>query len=144
MPRVDPLAGYEPQSDESGALDRRTVSTSGANVSLLSRPAALGSNGWALPDLEVLDTCAIYEAEKWETFEMVEARYSFIEAQEDQGRRGLTLKPFRKIKLWHGGNYGTEDQAANAEFLTAIEKVARGAEIGWNGVKWVPSRASSP
>ncbi|KIO28513.1 hypothetical protein M407DRAFT_230144 [Tulasnella calospora MUT 4182] len=107
----------------------------------LSRLVASMSNQWALPDPELVDANVLDEAGKWEILEMVEARHSFIRAQEDQGRRDVSLKHFKEIKLYGGGNCFSKEQAPNAEFLSAIEKVGRGAEIWWEGVKWVGSRA---
>ncbi|KAG9024450.1 hypothetical protein FS837_005365, partial [Tulasnella sp. UAMH 9824] len=73
-------------------------------VSLLSSPVAPMSDQWALPDLELLDTNVIDESGKWEIFEMVKARHSFIQAQEDQGQRDVKLKPLKEIRLHAGGN----------------------------------------
>ncbi|KAG9031927.1 hypothetical protein FS837_002856 [Tulasnella sp. UAMH 9824] len=109
-------------------------------VSLLSRPVASLSNEWALPNLESFEANVLDKAEKWGIFEMVKARHSFIQAQEDQGRGDVALKPFKEIKLYAGGNL-SKKQASHAEFLTAIENVGRGADIWWEEVKWVGNRA---
>ncbi|KAG9024630.1 hypothetical protein FS837_005248, partial [Tulasnella sp. UAMH 9824] len=73
-------------------------------VSLLASPVAAMSNQWALPDLELLDTNVIDESGKWEILEMVKARHSFIQAQEDQGQRDVKLKSLKEIRLHAGGN----------------------------------------
>ncbi|KAG9038309.1 hypothetical protein FS837_001283 [Tulasnella sp. UAMH 9824] len=110
-------------------------------VSLLSRPVASLSNGWVLPDLELFQTNVFDEAGKWGIFEMVEARHSFIQEQEEEGRRDFALKSFKEIRLRAGGNHVSKKQEPHAAFLTAIESVGRGAEIWWEEVKWVGSRA---
>ncbi|KAG8909896.1 hypothetical protein FRC01_006656 [Tulasnella sp. 417] len=108
-------------------------------ISLLSCPVASMSNQWALPDLEFLDLDVLDEAAKSEILEMVEARHTFIRAQEGHGR-DLGLKQFKEIRL-HRKSYNVSGgQADDAEFLSALEKVGRGAEIWWEGVKWAGSR----
>lgn len=110
-------------------------------ISLLSRPVASMSNQWALPDLESIDTNVLDEAGKREILDMVEARHSFIKAQEEQGLSDSGLKQFKHIRLHGGRKNVSRKQTPNAEFLTALEKVGRGAEIWWEEVKWVGSCA---
>ncbi|KAG8893351.1 hypothetical protein FRC01_013655, partial [Tulasnella sp. 417] len=129
---------------------RVTNLTSGARVSeqwniisLLSRPVAPMSNEWALSDLEIIDLCVFEEAAKSEILKMVEARHSFIRTVEDQGRGNVTLKQFKDIRLHEGRINGSESEAADAEFLGALDKIGRGAEIWWEGVKWAGARTEA-
>ncbi|KAG8921596.1 hypothetical protein FRC00_008455, partial [Tulasnella sp. 408] len=108
-------------------------------ISLLSRSVPSMSNQWALPDMESIDTNVLDEAGKREILEMVEARHSFIQAQEEQGRSDGALKQFKHIRLHGGRNKVSSEQAPNAKFLIALEKVGRGAELWWEGVKWAGS-----
>lgn len=108
-------------------------------ISFLSRPVAPTSDEWALPDLESIDTFVLDEAGKLEILEMVAARHSFIQAQEAEDKE-VTLEQFREIRLQTGNKDVPHDQASDTRFLGAIEKVGRGAEIWWEGVKWIGDR----
>ncbi|KAG8909897.1 hypothetical protein FRC01_006657 [Tulasnella sp. 417] len=112
-------------------------------VSLLSRPVESMSNQWALPDLEFIDLKVLDEAAKSEVLEMVEARHSFTQTQEDQGQGDVALKQFKEIRLHREIPSASQEQAVDAEFLGALEKIGRGAEIWWEGVKWAGDRTEA-
>ncbi|KAG8952683.1 hypothetical protein FRC00_006661 [Tulasnella sp. 408] len=111
-------------------------------ISLLSRPLTSTPSQWVVPELESLDTNVVHEDGKTKILDMVRARHAFIETQ-NEGRRevgDIVLKPFKEFRLRGGRNGISGDHSHNTEFLVALQKAARDAEIWWEEFKWTGSQ----
>ncbi|KAG9049030.1 hypothetical protein FS837_011409 [Tulasnella sp. UAMH 9824] len=104
-------------------------------ISLLAQPLAPTLKQWLFPELESIDTNVVHAYGKSKILEMVKARHSSIEAQRKDAGDSV-LKPFKEIRLRGGRNNISREIAPNAEFLKALQEVAKGAEIWWEDVKW--------
>ncbi|KAG8976923.1 hypothetical protein FRC05_002860 [Tulasnella sp. 425] len=105
-------------------------------VSLLSRPLESADNQWLMPELKAIKIDVVDEDSKSEIVEMVNARHSWIDEQGVQRSGAVGLKPFQEIWLGHEGHYVSKELGPNLEFLMAVQKAGRGAEIWWEDAKW--------
>ncbi|KAG8959288.1 hypothetical protein FRC00_001743 [Tulasnella sp. 408] len=110
-------------------------------ISLLSRPLTSTPTQWVVPELESLNTNVVNEDGKSKILDMVKARHAFIEIQ-NEGRQEagqIVMKPFKEFRLRGGRNDISADHSYNAEFLVALQKAAKDADIWWGNFKWTGS-----
>lgn len=112
-------------------------------VSLLSQPLESANNQWLMLALESIEISVVSEGDKSKFLEMVKARHSYIEEQGEQRTEGTVLKPFQEIRLGGGRDHFNKELGPDPEFLAAVQKVGRGAEIWWKGVKWTGIEGAS-
>lgn len=114
-------------------------------ISLLSRPLTSTPTRWVVPELEYLNTNVVHEDGKSKILDMVKARHAFIETQNEERREAgdIVLKPFKEFRLRGGRNDISVDHSHNTEFLVALQKAARDAEIWWGEFKWTGSKDSN-
>lgn len=111
-------------------------------ISLLTQPLASAPTQWLFPELESIGTIVARGYAKSRILEMVKARHSFIEEQMKNAGHSV-LKPFKEIALRRGSSSISKEISRHAEFLNALQEVAKDAEIWWEDVKWTGNEDSS-
>ncbi|KAG9013424.1 hypothetical protein FRB90_006070 [Tulasnella sp. 427] len=105
-------------------------------IPFLAQPTSSIPVTWLLPGLEILETTLVGYDGNPDILKMLERRYA---SGDDAGVR--PPKPLREIRLSFGGKGSLSH--LNRSFLQNVVCIAEGADVYWEGQKWVDAAAVS-
>ncbi|KAG8942478.1 hypothetical protein FRC04_003646 [Tulasnella sp. 424] len=94
------------------------------------------SSTWPLPQVEVLKTNGVGIVENIKIVDMIERRQSASRGSFGAGVNGGLPKRFREVWLAYGP---IKKPAPDPEFMSQVVQVAAGADVYWEGKKWIGS-----
>ncbi|KAG9013425.1 hypothetical protein FRB90_006071 [Tulasnella sp. 427] len=101
-------------------------------IPYLGRPTLVTPVIWLVPRVEILTTNLVWHEGNLDIVEMLERRYS---TQDHPELAAPT--PFREIRLSYGGKGSSGWPHVNQEFMAEVARIAQGADVYWEGQKWL-------